>query len=103
VEADPDVFLSTVAYPIKGTPYYEEVADRILSPKAWEKGSDRELRIAGRRSRRFYQFANRWIVGEVGLAKATRSGSWIDAARAFANSRLGRLGMRLTRNQVEKV
>ena len=25
----PDVFLTTVSYPIKGTPYYDQVADRL--------------------------------------------------------------------------
>ena len=25
----PDVFLTTVSYPIKGTPYYDAVADRL--------------------------------------------------------------------------
>ena len=26
----PDIFFTTVAYPIKGTPYYEQVADRLV-------------------------------------------------------------------------
>ena len=30
-EAGPDTFLTTVAYPIKGTPYYTAVADRVVS------------------------------------------------------------------------
>ena len=30
----PDVFLTTVSYPIKGTPYYDQVADR-LAPQSW--------------------------------------------------------------------
>ena len=29
-ECDPDLFLTTVAYPIKGTPYYHEVESRIV-------------------------------------------------------------------------
>ncbi|MCS7312508.1 MAG: B12-binding domain-containing radical SAM protein [Acidobacteria bacterium] len=52
-EADPDVFLTTGAYPIKGTPYYDLVADRIVARKPWDEGSDRDLTIAGRHSRRF--------------------------------------------------
>ena len=31
----PDIFLTTVSYPIKGTPYYDRVADRIESPGPW--------------------------------------------------------------------
>ena len=29
----PDVFLTTVSYPIKGTPYYDRVADRLAPPE----------------------------------------------------------------------
>ncbi|MDA2929728.1 B12-binding domain-containing radical SAM protein, partial [Acidobacteria bacterium AH-259-O06] len=64
-QANPDAFLTTVAYPIKGTPYYEEVAERVIPLKAWEEGSDRDLTIAGRHSGWFYSFATRWMVGEV--------------------------------------
>ena len=28
-KTDPDIFFTTVAYPIKGTPYFSEVADRV--------------------------------------------------------------------------
>jgi radical SAM superfamily enzyme YgiQ (UPF0313 family) len=52
--AAPDQFLTTVAYPIKGTEFYERVAPRILNGKPWSEQSDRELGIAGRRSRRYY-------------------------------------------------
>ena len=34
----PDVFLTTVSYPIKGTPYYDAVADRVWQPPAWAEG-----------------------------------------------------------------
>ena len=39
----PDVFLTTVSYPIKGTPYYDAVADRLASPGQWQDGTDRDL------------------------------------------------------------
>ena len=65
--ADPDVFLTTVAYPIKGTPYAETVADRVVPLKAWDEGSDRDLTVLGRHSGRFYSFATRWMVNEVAL------------------------------------
>lgn len=101
--ANPDIFLTTVAYPIKGTPYYAEVESRVLSGKAWEQSSDRDLTVAGRRSRRFYSFATRWMVNEVALSKANRNGnaSLPRRARLFANARLGRLGMALTSGEIE--
>ncbi len=104
--APPDVFLTTVAYPIKGTPYYELVADRIIPLKPWDEGSDRDLTVAGRHSRRFYAFATRWMVGEVTAHRLRQraNGSWRDyarAARALASAKIGRLGMWLTRHERE--
>lgn len=102
--ARPDVFLTTVAYPIKGTEYYEEVADRVvpLGP-SWEEGTDRMQTVAGRRSRRFYGFATRWMVSEVALHKERRapSGSFLKMAKSFVSARVGRAGMYLTRREID--
>jgi len=101
--ANPDLFLTTVAYPIKGTPYYRQVADRVIPLKPWDQGSDRDLTVAGRHSRRFYTFANRWLVGEVAWHRQRNGhrGGYRQMAKAFVNARVGRLGMWLTRNEVE--
>ena len=103
-KADPDLFLTTVAYPIKGTPYYHEVESRLIENMPWEKRTDRELTVAGRHSRRFYSFATRWMVNEVGLSKMRRSGTRnpLKKAKAFVNSRIGRVGMALTQREVEQ-
>ena len=101
--ANPDSFLTTVAYPIKGTPYYDEVADRIIELKPWDEGTDRDLTVAGRHSRRFYEFANRWMVGEVAWHRQRNGsqGNFRQMAKAFVNAQVGRLGMWLTRSEVE--
>ena len=65
--SDPDVFFTTVSYPIKGTPYFEEVAPRLVSLKSWAEASDRDYRIRGRHSRRFYQYADQLLRSEVEL------------------------------------
>jgi radical SAM superfamily enzyme YgiQ (UPF0313 family) len=67
--SNPDIFFTTVAYPIKGTPYYEGVADRLVQLKPWAESSDRELMIKGRHSRRFYEQADRLLRDEVALAR----------------------------------
>ncbi len=54
----PDVFLTTVSYPIKGTPYFNEVKDKLVRIGEWRTSTDREVRVKGRHSRRFYQFAD---------------------------------------------
>ena len=102
--ANPDVFLTTLAYPIKGTPYYEEVAARVVPLKPWEEGSDRETTVVGRHSRRFYSFATRWMVNEVAWHRESGSfrRSYRRMAKTYLNARLGRIGMRLTAREVER-
>ena len=101
--ANPDVFLTTVAYPIKGTAYYDAVADRIYSDLPWEQRTDRDLGVAGRYSRRFYDHATRWMVNEVNFHKARRAGSrdMLALGKMWLNARRGRLGMWLTRRERE--
>jgi hypothetical protein len=71
--SNPDIFLTTVAYPIRGTSYFDAVKDRLVSPKNWAKGSDRDFQVRGRHSRRFYQNADRLLRAEVELDKLLNS------------------------------
>jgi len=67
----PDVFLTTVSYPIKGTPYFKRVQEqgRIRAVRPWAESSDRDLEIVGRRSSEFYQIANQLLKHEVELVQ----------------------------------
>lgn len=58
---NPDIYLTTVAYPIKGTVFYEENKDTILHPQEWETGSDRNLVLANRKSDRYYRYATKYL------------------------------------------
>ena len=102
-QAGPNTFLTTVAYPIKGTPYYTSVANRVIARRAWEQGSDRDYTLAGRHSPRYYQFATRWMVNEVALHRQrhSQSRSYPRLAKSFVNAKIGRLGMLLTEREVE--
>jgi anaerobic magnesium-protoporphyrin IX monomethyl ester cyclase len=102
--ASPDTFLTTVAYPIKGTPYYQTVADRVVARRAWDEGSDRDYTVAGRHSARYYDFATRWMVSEVALHRQRHGPqrSYPRMAKNFVNARVGRLGMLITERQVER-
>jgi radical SAM superfamily enzyme YgiQ (UPF0313 family) len=73
--SDPDIFFTTIAYPIKGTPYYKSVADSLVQLKPWNETSDREVVVQGRLPARFYEFADRLLRDEVELARRRRSGS----------------------------
>lgn len=64
-KANPDVFFTTVAYPIKNTGYFEDVAGQVVSPRAWEEATDRDYLVRGRHSRAYYKQADRWLKNEV--------------------------------------
>jgi radical SAM superfamily enzyme YgiQ (UPF0313 family) len=64
---DPDLFLTTVVYPIKGTPYFDEVASRLVNTSSWAEGSTRDYLVRGRHSRTFYQRVNEVLRSEVEL------------------------------------
>lgn len=69
----PDIFLTTVAYPIKGTPFYTEVESKIIASNSWENRTDRDLDFKGRYSKLFYKFANRYLINEVNYFKMKNS------------------------------
>src|SRR6185436_15177413 len=51
---NPDVFFTTVSYPIKGTGYFDKVRERVLAPLPWHESTDRDYLIAGRRGKDYY-------------------------------------------------
>src|ERR1700730_6637545 len=72
--SDPDIFFTTIAYPIKGTPYHPRVAKSLVQLKPWNISSDREISVRGRHSTKFYEFADRLLQNEVKLARMQRAG-----------------------------
>ena len=61
----PDIFFTTVSYPIKGTPYYQQIQDKLVQLKPWGQSSDRDIKIAGRHSRAYYAHADKLLRDEV--------------------------------------
>jgi anaerobic magnesium-protoporphyrin IX monomethyl ester cyclase len=101
--ANPDIFLTTVAYPIRATVFHDEVAGRVEAELPWDERTDRDLRIRGRRSRAYYRHATRWMVNEVAHHRAINapSTSLRAVSRHWLAARAGRAGMWLTRHQTE--
>jgi radical SAM superfamily enzyme YgiQ (UPF0313 family) len=85
----PDVFLTTTAYPIKGTPYYEEVQNKLVRLGEWRDSTDRNIQVRGRRSRRYYRHADDLLRGSMQHPE--------DSARVAA----ARQGLIETREEVE--
>ena len=65
----PDIFFTTVSYPIKGTPYYQQVQSKLVQLKPWAQSSDRDIKIAGRHSRAYYAYADKLLRDEVQFAR----------------------------------
>jgi len=97
----PDIFLTTVSYPIKGTPYYDQVADR-LAPQQWSDATDRDLVIKGRPVKTYYDFARRWMTAEVAKDQHLRKRRYASAARSASSALVGRIGMAVTANWRER-
>ncbi len=76
--SNPDVFFTTVSYPIKGTPYFEQVKSKVGAPIAWRDATDRDYTIDGRHSRDYYRLADVWLRSEVEAHRVAGS----DPARA---------------------
>jgi len=99
----PDIFFTTVSYPIKGTPYYQKVSDRLVQLKPWGVSSDREIKIKGRHSRTFYSYADKLLKDEVQLARmAGTPAADSDLAATLRNQiQLSREGPHSTLMEVE--
>jgi anaerobic magnesium-protoporphyrin IX monomethyl ester cyclase len=64
-QSNPEVFFTTVSYPIKGTPYFDAVEGKVRLPLAWAKATDRDYIVGGRKGRDYYRLADVWLRSEV--------------------------------------
>jgi anaerobic magnesium-protoporphyrin IX monomethyl ester cyclase len=83
--SNPDVYFTTVSYPIKGTGYFEKVRDRVTLPLAWADATDRDHLVGGRHGREYYRLADQWLRNEVeafriGASDPRRAAELLDAA-----------------------
>jgi anaerobic magnesium-protoporphyrin IX monomethyl ester cyclase len=58
---DPDIFFTTVAYPIRKTPYALDMAGKVRYAEDWANSSDKDCVIPGRRVPEFYKNADQWL------------------------------------------
>lgn len=68
----PDVFGTSVAFPLKGTEFYERVNDRIIPNENWSSRNQNKLLFKGKFPRLYYWFVVRWLVKEVNIASMWR-------------------------------
>ena len=94
-ETRPDVVGTSVAFPIKGTEFYERVESRIIPDQNWSSRNQNKLLFKGKYPRIYYWFAARWLVKEVNIDKMWRLAKppYIRIAIESAKMIVARLGV----------
>ncbi|OCK43986.1 B12-binding domain-containing radical SAM protein [Tenacibaculum soleae] len=72
--ANPTHFTITVAYPIKGTSLYNEIEQNITIQPDWKTTTDRDIDFKRTYSRKYYDYAVKYIVNEVNSNKEILKG-----------------------------
>lgn len=65
----PNHYTITLAYPITGTPLYNEVNASIHAVAGWEKITDRDYKFERSNSETYYQHALTWVYSEVNYSR----------------------------------
>jgi radical SAM superfamily enzyme YgiQ (UPF0313 family) len=105
--SNPDIFLTTVAYPIKGTDYFSDASPSLAPDKKWQQCTDRDYQVPGQHSRQYYQYADQLLQSEVALHRLQNSpagdfpGSSTELVRLRNRSLQAREGLQHVRLEVE--
>lgn len=92
-KAAPTFYTITVAYPITGTPLYNEVDNSLVVENSWASRTDREYDFKRKYSKQFYLHAVNWVYNEVNYAKTD---NLIKKAKFKARSVVAQAKMLLT-------
>ncbi len=63
--SNPDHYTITIAYPIKGTPLYNEIESKITTQYNFIHSTDRDIDFKRTYAKAYYQHAIRWVYSEV--------------------------------------
>jgi radical SAM superfamily enzyme YgiQ (UPF0313 family) len=91
--SNPNHYTLTVAYPIKGTPLYSEVESNFINQLPWETSTDRDIDFKRTYSRKYYDYAIRWIYNEVAIQKSKP----LKAPYLKLKSSIARIGMMMAK------
>jgi radical SAM superfamily enzyme YgiQ (UPF0313 family) len=68
-ETRPDMFSSTIAYPLPGTPFYDQVQGLLTATPDWDYTAENRLLFRRTYSTRFYRWVQRWLAREWRVAR----------------------------------
>jgi radical SAM superfamily enzyme YgiQ (UPF0313 family) len=98
--SNPNIFFTTVAYPIKNTPYYQAVESHLALGRDWVEATDRDYVVQGRHSRRYYRYADAWLRNEVAGYRLQASDP-AAAAEKYGAAAEARAGLLASAEEVE--
>ena len=96
-EIDPEVFGIAVAFPMKGTDFYENIKPLVRAESNWTQTNENKLVFEGQYRPRFYWFAERLLHNEVALHRLLkrRSHDLVALGTRAAKSAICRAGTKL--------
>lgn len=62
---NPDVFFTTIAYPIKGTPFFDKYADDITLSGEWATSTDRDYKLGMQFGPEYFKAADKYLYNSV--------------------------------------
>lgn len=77
-ESNPDEFTITIAYPIKGTSLFNEVEALQIEKLDWQNTTDRNRDFKRTYTRKYYDYAVRWVTNEVNFHKMYLNNNWLN-------------------------
>ena len=96
----PDHYTITTAYPITGTPLFNEVQERLTVQPEWSSSTDRDLDFERTYPKCYYRHALRRLHNEVELHKLqTQGGNLLSRMEYAAKAAAARIGMAWTRKE----
>ena len=93
--SNPSLYTITIAYPITGTPLYNEVESTLSSNTDWTENTDRDYDFKRTQKKAYYQHAIRWVNNEVSYY---RSKNAMEKLKFKSKSIVSQGLMRLYRN-----
>lgn len=98
LDTEPDQYTITLAYPIKGTPMYEEVESQFVNQLEWKESTDRDIEFKRTYKKAYYNHAIRWILHEVDYKRRKKlEGLSLKVMATKLRAAKARLGMALNK------
>jgi radical SAM superfamily enzyme YgiQ (UPF0313 family) len=96
-DLDPEVFGIAVAFPMKGTDFYDNIKPLVKAESHWTQTNENKLVFHGQYRPRFYWFAERLLHNEVALHRLVkrRDARPVELARRAAKTAICRAGTKL--------